>query len=195
VIKDVGPSLVIFDTQARVTVGAEENSSKDMGMFVDALEVLRRDCGACILVVHHEPRNGDNLRGSIALEGAATSIMRLNKDGGIITLSNPKQKDVPEAPDMALTLKQVGGSAVLENSHSGVGIPPTLNPAEAQLTRLMWEGYGNSQVSKTELKAVSAMPDTSFYRTLNSLVNRGFVTQAKVGNSKMVALRLGAPHG
>jgi hypothetical protein len=35
------PVLCIIDTQARVTVGAEENSSTDMGKFVDSLEHLR----------------------------------------------------------------------------------------------------------------------------------------------------------
>jgi len=96
VLKDVQPMLAILDTQARVTVGAEENSSKDMGVFVDALEELRRRSEACILPVHHEPRNGENLRGSIALEGAATSILRVSRDGNQVELTNPKQKDVPE---------------------------------------------------------------------------------------------------
>jgi hypothetical protein len=29
-----------------------------MGRYVDALEELRRQSGACLLVVHHQPRNG-----------------------------------------------------------------------------------------------------------------------------------------
>jgi RecA-family ATPase len=89
---DLQPTLLILDTQARVTVGAEENSSRDMGQFVDALDELRSHSGACILVVHHEPRNGENLRGSTALEGAATTIIRVSKDGNVVELTNPKQK-------------------------------------------------------------------------------------------------------
>jgi hypothetical protein len=95
-LKVLQPTLVILDTQARVTVGAEENSARDMGVFVDSLEQLRRESGACILIVHHEPRNGEHLRGSIALEGAAISIIRVSKDGTQIEISNPKQKDEPE---------------------------------------------------------------------------------------------------
>jgi RecA-family ATPase len=75
-LDEIRPKLTIIDTQARVTVGAEENSSKDMGLFVDALEILRLASGSTMLPVHHEPRNGDNLRGSIALEGAAESILQ-----------------------------------------------------------------------------------------------------------------------
>jgi RecA-family ATPase len=66
-LRNLQPVLVIIDTQARVTVGAEENSNRDMGIFVDVLETLRAECGSTMLVVHHEPRNGENLRGAVAL--------------------------------------------------------------------------------------------------------------------------------
>ena len=74
------PALVIIDTQARVTVGAEENSAKDMGWFIDALETLRAVWPATYLTVHHTPRTGENLRASIALEGAAESVLLSTKD-------------------------------------------------------------------------------------------------------------------
>jgi hypothetical protein len=89
-LADLAPDLIILDTQARVTVGGEENSSKDMGRFVDALEHLRRQSGACVLTVHHEARAGENLRGSTALEGAATTILRATKDGQLVEVTNPK---------------------------------------------------------------------------------------------------------
>ena len=107
------PALIIIDTQARVTVGFEENSAKDMGMFVDALERIRAATGACILVVHHESRAGENMRGSTALEGAATSIIRCTKDGPQITLDCTKQKDAPEPPSQILALQPVGESAIV----------------------------------------------------------------------------------
>jgi RecA-family ATPase len=112
--------LLILDTQARVTVGAEENSSRDMGRFVDNLEKIRRHTGACVMPVHHEPRNGENLRGSTALEGAATTILRVSKDGDVVELTNPKQKDTPEQAPILLALTPVGSSAIL--SHEAVGI-------------------------------------------------------------------------
>jgi len=73
------PVLCIIDTQARVTVGAEENSSRDMGKFVDSLEHLRARQATTMLPVHHEPRNGENLRGSVALDGAAAFSAAVKK--------------------------------------------------------------------------------------------------------------------
>src|SRR5262249_2174772 len=39
----IKPVLIIVDTLARCAVGADENSAKDMGMFVAGLERIRRD--------------------------------------------------------------------------------------------------------------------------------------------------------
>jgi hypothetical protein len=112
--------LVVIDTQARVTVGAEENSAKDMGKFVAELDRLREATRACILTVHHEPRNGEGLRGSIALEGAATTIIHAKKDGAAVELTSSKQKDAPEQPPMRLELQPVGMSVVLALLASGI---------------------------------------------------------------------------
>ena len=34
-----------------------------MGLFVDKLGATAQAVGACLTMVHHEPRNGENLRG------------------------------------------------------------------------------------------------------------------------------------
>jgi RecA-family ATPase len=45
--------LVVIDTLARCMVGADENSARDMGEAIDALDRLRRAAGSCVLPVHH----------------------------------------------------------------------------------------------------------------------------------------------
>jgi RecA-family ATPase len=107
------PDLTIIDTQARVTVGMKENDATDMGEFVEKLEQLRRATGTCFLLVHHEPRNGEHLRGSIALEGAATSVLRTFKEGNQVTVQTIKQKDIEEPPDFQLQVTPHHSSAVL----------------------------------------------------------------------------------
>jgi AAA domain len=175
------PVLVIIDTQARVTVGCEENSSKDMGVFVDVLDGLKRQSKACMLVVHHEPRNGDNLRGSVALEGGADHIIRSSKDGDNVTISSPKQKDSAEPGDIHLTLQPVGNSAVLSHDVSRQDKP--VSPNEQKILEVMEEWPG--EASATELrKACGDIPEQSYYRSLNKLVNKGKVLLRKEGRSK-----------
>jgi hypothetical protein len=178
---ELGPDLIIIDTQARVTVGGEENSSKDMGRFVDALEQLRQRCGACILIVHHEARSGENLRGSTALEGAATTILRSVKDGSLVEITNPKQKDAPEQGPMTLVLSPIGTSAIL--SHETVGIAVSSTESEHALLGILWDSFGNRGATKTELKEAADLPKTTYYRSINALVSKGLVTEHKTGRS------------
>lgn len=100
------PDMIVIDTQARVTEGLEENSSRDMGLFVAALERVRLASKACVLIVHHEPRSGENLRGSTALEAAATTVMRTSKEqrSSIVKVECKKQKDVAERDPITLDL-------------------------------------------------------------------------------------------
>ena len=127
IARDMQPAMIVIDTQARCSVGAEENSAKDMGLVVRAADRLRTATGACVLLLHHEPRSGENMRGSTSLEGAANTILRLTKDGTRITLSCTKQKD--ESDDLTVPLKIVPrlGSVTLEPDLS-------YRPPEAELT-------------------------------------------------------------
>jgi AAA domain-containing protein len=173
------PALVVLDTQARVTVGAEENSSRDMGLFVDSLERLRRESGACILVVHHEPRNSENLRGSTALEGAATTILRTNKDGNVVTVTNSKQKDAPEQPPMTLALTPVASSVIL--SHEAVGLAGFTTSSEMHVLTVLRDSFGTRGAGKTELRDAVNLAKSTWYRTINDLVNKGLVIERKEG--------------
>ncbi len=58
------PVLVVFDTQARCTVGADENSAKEMGKLIDAAGRLAREVDCTVLLVHHPARKSKDMRGS-----------------------------------------------------------------------------------------------------------------------------------
>lgn len=99
---DTKPGLIVLDTQARMTVGLSENDSKDMGMYVNAVDRLRTATGACVLSVHHSPKAYASLRGSSALIGAADCIVMANRPDphqSTISLTNYKQKDIEQLPE------------------------------------------------------------------------------------------------
>ncbi|MEH0553427.1 AAA family ATPase [Streptomyces sp. B21-101] len=106
------PALVVIDTQARVTVGVEENSNTEMGRVVDRMEQLRGASDACVLLVHHTGHDGDRGRGATAVKGALQTELGVERKGkGLaettITLKTGKQKDDEELGDVVFGLHQV----------------------------------------------------------------------------------------
>ena len=66
------PSVVVLDTLARSIPGADENSAKDLGVFVANADSIAKDLGVVVVVVHHAGKSADKgMRGSSALHGAA----------------------------------------------------------------------------------------------------------------------------
>lgn len=171
---EIKPALIVLDTQARVTVGADENSSRDMGMYVASTDRLRLASGACVLTVHHEARAGDSLRGSTALEGAATTVIRATKDGSLVRLDCTKQKDGPEFDPILTRLEAVrlpdGSSAAM--SHDAVGLLDITSDSESQLLRVLRDTFGTTGASSTLLRDTTDLPKTTFHRALNALVTK-----------------------
>jgi hypothetical protein len=104
------PKLIILDTQARVTVGMDENDNTEMGKFIHRAEELRAATGACVLIVHHIGRNGEDARGASALDGAQSTEIKLSRsvDGPLkAVIEQDKQKDMAEAEPVEVELAKV----------------------------------------------------------------------------------------
>lgn len=178
-ITELAPALVVIDTQARTSVGADENSARDMGLLVASLERLRAASGACVLVVHHSPRGGDNPRGSTALEGAADTIMRAEKDGSLVKVRNTKQKDSPEAQAFTVRLAESGSSAALtRNLGSAASI---MTASEQQLLSTLHKLGG--EAASTTLMQAADLPRSTFYDCTASLFDRGLLLKVVEGRS------------
>jgi len=84
VVEAVKPTVIIFDTFARMSLGIEENAAKDMGPTVERFLALVRAAGPnCAgLIVHHAGKdNTKGLRGSTALLGAVDAVWKVSPEG------------------------------------------------------------------------------------------------------------------
>jgi hypothetical protein len=86
------PLFIIVDTLARCFEG-DENQQEDMGAFVKALDFLREDYAATVLVIHHTNADESRERGNTSLRGAADTMMTLKHNAGEVTVTCNKQKD------------------------------------------------------------------------------------------------------
>jgi AAA domain/Bifunctional DNA primase/polymerase, N-terminal len=123
-VEAVGFALVIIDTVARAAVGLEENSAKDMGVFIEAAEQIKRatEPGA-VLLVHHTGKDKSTVRGSSALEAAMDTVYTTEGGDGLIKLKRTKRKDGPMEDTHLLRFEPVAASGVL------VSTKPTETPA------------------------------------------------------------------
>lgn len=118
------PALVIVDTLARCTPGAEENSSRDMGLAVSALDTIRTAGRSCVLAVHHAGKVLEaGLRGHSSLHGAADTVLRLTGAEHVLHLDQEKQKHHIEGNRQTYRLSATASSAAIE--------PYTSDPADA----------------------------------------------------------------
>lgn len=107
------PIMVVIDTQARVTAGMNENDNGEMGAFARAVTQMQAAAGgACVLVVHHTGRNGQDARGASAIDGAQDTelkVERLEPRGELrLRLKQDKQKDQADSDqDVSLQMRVI----------------------------------------------------------------------------------------
>jgi len=102
------PALVAVDTVARCMAGADENSAKDMGAFIQGMDAIRTQLGCAVLLVHHSGlQDKGRGRGSTALKGAVDWEFALLKNCDTRTLSCKKSKDFEEPEDLHFSYREV----------------------------------------------------------------------------------------
>jgi hypothetical protein len=99
------PQLVFIDTQARMTAGANENSTQDMGKYVRNVDRIRDLTGGSTLSLHHLNREGE-YRGSSVVPGALDTWMKITRAGAGVRIDCEKQKDADAFPSFTL-IRQV----------------------------------------------------------------------------------------
>lgn len=102
--------LIVVDTLARCFGGNDENDARDMGAFIEGCDVIKRETGATLLVVHHSGKDDTKgARGSSAFRAALDAEFNIRRegDGGAIILTCTKMKDAEEPKQAAFDLRPV----------------------------------------------------------------------------------------
>jgi energy-coupling factor transporter ATP-binding protein EcfA2 len=89
-----GAALIIVDTFAQVTAGANENAGEDMGKALGHCKALHRHTGACVMLVHHAGKDSSKgARGWSGIRAACDAELEVVREeaGRLVRLT--KQKD------------------------------------------------------------------------------------------------------
>lgn len=199
-IKSAGPfDLIVLDTLAAVSAGADENSAQDMGVILERARAVGKAVGAMTLLVHHAGKEASRgARGSTALKGRVDveiEVVRCDNDRAA-TVSKLRDQEDGASFGFKLNTIPVGmddegeviDSCVIE--HTAVAIGTHKGPSgknEIKVYQIVLDAIGLSGDEPTEADIKAAvleqvrMPDDAkrdtrwqhHERALSKLVEKG----------------------
>jgi hypothetical protein len=103
------PDLIIADTLAQMTPGANENSGEDMGLALRNLRTLRNVSGATVMAVHHAGKDASKgARGWSGMRAAVDAELEVVKhENGSRELRVTKMKDGDDSPAWGFKLEVI----------------------------------------------------------------------------------------
>ena len=184
--KALHPRMVILDTFARCFVGGDENSARDVGIAVAALDRIRTGLDATVVVLHHMNKGGTSERGSGALRGACDTVMYLQQADDLLQLTCDKQKDAEPFEPVTLKLIPafVGSKTCVVKLGTDVEEDDQLSDAQGKALHALCELFGDTGATMSEWEtAIPSMARATFYRARKVLIDRGYVRVSDEGKS------------
>jgi hypothetical protein len=165
--------LVFWDTLARCMPGGDENSAKDVGLVVEALDTVRQASNAANWAIHHSTKEGSSARGVSAFLGACDTELEVSATGTLVTVTMHQQRDAEKAEPIHLCLEPVQGttSATLVD---GRGKAITI----AGVTLKVLEALDDDPergISASVWSATSGVTLSTFHRHRRALIEEGLV--------------------
>lgn len=184
-LPDEHPALLVFDTVARCTVGANENASQDMGIVMQSLAGIKARTGAAILLVHHATKqkadNGQGVyRGSTAIHGAVNALYELTKSSKELALRGDSAKGFEPPKEIALKLENYDRSMVVV---SGAQRSDALHSECMALLRILDEQTPGGMALSTLQRlfiAETSLSERKFFTVKKDLWSGGYIRSQEV---------------
>ncbi|WP_198019292.1 AAA family ATPase, partial [Mesorhizobium sp. LNHC229A00] len=185
--------LVVIDTLATATPGANENASTDMSVVLSNLERIRDECRCTVLMVHHKPRNGNNPRGH--------SSLFANVDNAIELEITPRL-DIAFREDGTQLTRQIHRATIQKNKDGERGhgwdfilkqVVLGKRPNGKLLTSVVCAAPGGQGPEVTDDKRLSDQQNIAMQALINALERHGEDTpdMLKLPKSIKTVVRMG----
>lgn len=185
--------FVAIDTLARAMLGENENDTSVMGKFIDECDNIMRQMDIGLLLIHHTNRMG-YLRGSIALDGGADSMLKVHAEDDVHIVYNSldnggKNKHSEEAPALyfrkvAVQLQDGSNSAVMVKSEKVIDdiVDDKLTDNQMKILRAM---YGVELIASNLIVENSGVARRTVFYNLSRLTEAGYVEKANIDAYKL----------
>jgi DNA-binding transcriptional ArsR family regulator len=171
--------ILFIDTLHSATVGADENSAKDMGVVLNSAKYATQKLGCAVVLVHHTNKGGTAERGSSAMRGAMDAMIevrRISETGSKAVIHCAKLKDGEEWKDQTFDLSVMGDSVRVwwdEPSDASEGDKRKSETAR-EILELLAEKPDRSLPTK-KISSVIAKSEAAVNRVLARLVKDKYV--------------------
>lgn len=132
-------AVVIIDTLNRAAPESDENSSRDMGLILEAAKRLQALTGGLVVLVHHTGKDeSKGLRGHSSLFAALDAVVTVSRDGDRREWKMGKSKDGAdgEAHTFKLQVETLGFDEHGDSLTSCVVVPTNEPPKEPKGKRM-----------------------------------------------------------
>lgn len=132
-------AVVIIDTLNRAAPESDENSSRDMGLILEAAKRLQALTGGLVVLVHHTGKDeSKGLRGHSSLFAALDAVVTVSRDGDRREWKMGKSKDGAdgEAHTFKLQVETLGFDEHEDSLTSCVVVPTNEPPKEPKGKRM-----------------------------------------------------------
>jgi hypothetical protein len=167
-------ALIVIDTLARAMGDGDENTAKDMGQFVRNIDLIRKQTGAHVMVIHHSGKDtSKGARGSGSLRGAIDTEIELTRSGSVVMAETKKQRDMPSDKVFAYTLRSV----FIGNDEDGDAVTSAVVDVAEPVKKAMrlkgqaliaMQAFGDALADHGETKAGEAFPSNRQCVSLDS---------------------------
>ena len=197
---DIPEGAVIFiDTLNAASPGLDENSSRDMGLILEAAKKLQQITKGLVVIVHHSGKDASKgLRGHSSLYAAMDAVIEVGRNGDSRYWRLAKSKEGRDGIRRGFRLKSVGlgydedgepiTSCVVEEDNTPLQeeekpLTPSLKYALESLEAALLEDGGNSvhvEVWRKHYYAKSTADNTHAKKTAFLRVRKDLATLGRV---------------
>jgi uncharacterized protein YjhX (UPF0386 family) len=187
-VKPLKPKFIVVDTLAR-TMEGDENTSRDMNLFIKGCDLMRLELDATVMIVHHTVKKGGSERGSGSLRAAVDVMIGLQNHDGIIEIFCDKSKDAREFDKKYLRLQVVelpngDSSCVLEPTKATMDVNKTqLTSNQCEILEfLALEVFREAGATSSVIQRATEIVHKTVFSVLSKLKKAGLLKQSKKGD-------------
>ncbi len=192
-LRSLCPRFIVFDTVARAMLGFDENSTRDMGLFVNRTDRIKNELGCSILLIHHSNKQGLVERGSIALRGACDQIIKLWEEDDLVRWEVQKTKEDEQSPSgifakVSVTVEKDGKelqSIVFVPAEKVISTVDSLSKNQKRILECLSLEIFQNGAETSDILSETSLTKQTFFRAVSTLVELKLIEKPSHGYYKL----------